>query len=125
MHIRTANRSRCSQLFFELGVLKNFEVCNFIKRRLHNRCFPVNIAKFFRTVFYRTPPAAAFQFLGAQSRVHETGVQRELIYYKESSFRMYSIQIIFPCVISMQSKYRYTFFYKQPVYKQIPRMVDC
>ena len=26
-------------------------VCNFIKKKLQHRCFPVNIAKFFRTGF--------------------------------------------------------------------------
>ena len=57
-------------MFFNIGVLKNFATvtgkhlccslfliklrtyaCNFIKRRLQHRCCPVNIAKFFRTVF--------------------------------------------------------------------------
>ena len=39
-------------------------VCNFIstsfRKRLQRRCFPVKIAKFLRTPFYRTPPVAAF-----------------------------------------------------------------
>ena len=31
--------------------------CNFIKKRLQQRCFPVKVAKFLRTpFFYRTPP---------------------------------------------------------------------
>ena len=29
--------------------------CNFIKKRHQNGCFPVNVAKFLRTPFYRTP----------------------------------------------------------------------
>ena len=34
--------------------------CNFIKKRLQHRCFPVNIAKMFKNNFlYRTPPVAA------------------------------------------------------------------
>ena len=33
---------------------------NFIKKRLQYMCFPVNIAKFVRTAFYRTPPVAVF-----------------------------------------------------------------
>ena len=32
---------------------------NFIKIRLQDRYFPVNIAKFLRTAFYRAPPVAA------------------------------------------------------------------
>ena len=42
--------------FMKTAALKNFAVftgklqaCNFIKNRLQNRCFPVNIAKFLRT----------------------------------------------------------------------------
>ena len=31
-------------------------VCNFIKKRLRQRCFPVNYAKCLRTSFDRTPP---------------------------------------------------------------------
>ena len=34
--------------------------CNFIKKRLSHRCFPVNFAKFLRTAFlYGTPPVTA------------------------------------------------------------------
>ena len=32
--------------------LKILGPCNFIKKRLEQRCFPVNIAKFFRTSFF-------------------------------------------------------------------------
>ena len=36
--------------------------CNFIKKGLWHRCFPVNFAKFLRTPFsYRAPPVAACQ----------------------------------------------------------------
>ena len=36
------------------------QACNYIKKRLQHRPFPVNIAKFLRTAFfYRTPPQAA------------------------------------------------------------------
>ena len=31
------------------------QVCNFINKKLQHRCFAVNIAKFLRTIFYRTP----------------------------------------------------------------------
>ena len=35
-------------------------VCNFIKKKLWHRCFPVNFMKFLRTpLFYRTPLVAA------------------------------------------------------------------
>ena len=63
------NRSSRSQMFFKISVLKNFAIftgnhpCwslfliklqdayNFIKRRLQQRCFPANIAKFLKTAF--------------------------------------------------------------------------
>ena len=69
-HITTIRSSR-SQMFFEIGVLKvwnihrktpvleslfskiaSLEACNFIKKRLQHRCFPMNIAKFFRNFFF-------------------------------------------------------------------------
>ena len=66
------NTLRCPEAvkkFLKKGVLKNFaiftekhlrwslffnkaarlKICNFIKKRLKHRCFPVNIAKFLRT----------------------------------------------------------------------------
>ena len=67
-------------MFFKIGVPKNFvvftekQLCwslflnkvaglkayNFIKKRLQHTCFPVSIAKFLKTFFYRTPSVAAF-----------------------------------------------------------------
>ena len=46
-------RSSCSQVFFKIGR----KACNFIKKTLQHRCFPVNIEKFLRKAFffYRTP----------------------------------------------------------------------
>ena len=56
-----------SHMFFKIGVLRNFaiftgkQLCwslfliklqTFIKKRLQHRCFPVNIAKFLRTLFF-------------------------------------------------------------------------
>ena len=36
------------------------EPCNFIKKRLQYRCYPVKFAKIFKnTFFYRTPPVPA------------------------------------------------------------------
>ena len=73
------SRSSRSQMFFKICVIKNAAIftgkhlccsllliefiknliCNFIKKRLQHRCFPVNIAKSLGTVFfYRTPPVA-------------------------------------------------------------------
>ena len=64
-----------SQMFFKIGVLKNFadfkgkhlcwilfliiRLATLFKKRLKHRCFPVKLAKFLRTpFFYRTPPVA-------------------------------------------------------------------
>ena len=64
------SRSSRSQIFFKIGILKisqysqestcvgslynkvaGVKACNFIKKKLQHRCFPVSIAKFLRTVF--------------------------------------------------------------------------
>ena len=62
------NRRSRSEMFFKIGVLKNFaiftekylcwslflikfQVCNFVKKRLQHKCFPVNIAKIWRIAF--------------------------------------------------------------------------
>ena len=37
-------------MFFKIGVL---QVCNFIKKRLQHRCFPVKLAKFLKTPFFK------------------------------------------------------------------------
>ena len=55
-------------MFFKIGVLKNLAIftgkhlkaCNFIKKRLQHKRFPVNIGKFLRATFFnRAPPVAA------------------------------------------------------------------
>ena len=66
-------------MFLKVGALKNFrkthtetvlseslfnevvslQTGNFIKKRLQHRRFPLNIAKFLRKTFYRTPLVAA------------------------------------------------------------------
>ena len=63
----TSFRSSCSHMFCKIGILKNFTIirgntcfgvssCSFSKKRLQDKCFPVNIVKNFRaTFFYRTP----------------------------------------------------------------------
>ena len=65
--IKNRSRSSRSQMVFKIGVLKNFalftrkhqKACNFIKKRLQRKCFPVNIPKFLRAAFFnRTPPVA-------------------------------------------------------------------
>ena len=54
-------KSSRPEVFCKNGVLKNFakfigkhdwKTCNFIKKRLQHRCFPVNFAKFLRTLFF-------------------------------------------------------------------------
>ena len=40
------------------------KACNFIKKRHQPMCFPVNIAKFLSTPFYRTTLVAAFELKG-------------------------------------------------------------
>ena len=64
------------EVFYKIGVFKNFakftwnskftcaracqsQPATLLKKRLSQRCFPVNFAKFLRTPFYRTPPVAA------------------------------------------------------------------
>ena len=66
-------------MFFKIGILKNFanfrgkylswslfsivtgaQACNFIKRRLQDRCFSCKICEIVKNTFsYRTPPVAA------------------------------------------------------------------
>ena len=69
--LKTPSRSNRSQTFFT-GVLKNFAIftgkhlcwslfliklqvlaCDFIKKRLQHRCFPVTIAKFLGAAFFK------------------------------------------------------------------------
>ena len=54
-----AVRSSRSQMFFKIGVLKNF--ANFTGKQLNN---PVKFAHFSRTLFFdRTPPVVASELL--------------------------------------------------------------
>ena len=47
-------------LEFLFIVVVDLQDCNFIKKRLQYRCFPVIIAKFLKEkLLYRTPPVAA------------------------------------------------------------------
>ena len=60
-------------LFNKVAVLQD---CNFIKGRLQQRCFPVNIAKTFQNSFLnRAPPLAASEFAKSlftyRLRIHE------------------------------------------------------
>ena len=51
---------KISQSSLENTVLQTLQTCNFIKKNLKYRCFPMNIAKFLRGhFFYITPPVAA------------------------------------------------------------------
>ena len=58
-HIFRSTRSRCSQMFFKIGALKNFAIFR-IKKRLQHRCFLVNIATFLRTVFFKNSSGGCF-----------------------------------------------------------------
>ena len=52
----------CVGVFF--NKIAGLKACNFnltsSQKRLQNRCFPENIARFLRTAFYITPPMATF-----------------------------------------------------------------
>ena len=81
------------QMFLKIGVLKNFAIltgkqvwwmqsvlnkvadlkaCDFIEKRSQGRCFLVNIAKFLRTAFYRTPLVAASEYVPIISSICST-----------------------------------------------------
>ena len=54
-------RSIHTQMFLKMDVLatfieKHLKACNFIKKRLQHKCFPVNIAKFLRSAFSQNTP---------------------------------------------------------------------
>ena len=54
--VKFKGKHLCQSLFWPATLFK--------KKLWHrHRCFPVNFAKFLRTVFYRTPLAAAFGFI--------------------------------------------------------------
>ena len=87
-------RSR-SRMYFKLGVLKNFEkfhrpeACNFIKRRLQHRCFPVKFSfEIFKNTFFdRTPAVAAstVNILLLLSKVHERAIFNQLSEYMQKN----------------------------------------
>ena len=47
-------------LFFNKAAGMRPEACNFIKKRLWRRCFPVNFAKFIRTPFLQNTSGGCF-----------------------------------------------------------------
>ena len=73
------------ELFYKIGVLKNFAIftgkqrrsslccnkvaglrlANLFKKRLWHRCFPVNFAKFLRTTFLQNTSERLFQYISA------------------------------------------------------------
>ena len=77
-HIVSKNRSSRSEVFCKKIGFKNFtkftgkrlyqslffnkvaRPATLLKKRLWSKCFPVNFAKFLRTLFYRTPPEDYF-----------------------------------------------------------------
>ena len=79
MQYITTIRSNRSQMFFEIGILKacnihrkrpaleflfnkvaSLETCNFIKKKLQQRCFPVNIATFLRKFYLKNTTGGCF-----------------------------------------------------------------
>ena len=57
-----SRESNCVGVSF--NKVAELRVCNFIKKRLQHRCFPVKFAKFLGTPFFhRTPPVAASDFI--------------------------------------------------------------
>ena len=56
-------RSSPPEVFCKKGILRNFakhlQAATLLKKRLWHRYFPVNFAKFLRTLFYRPPLVAA------------------------------------------------------------------
>ena len=75
--IKARRRRYDSQMFFKMDALKNFanftgkkpvlnslpnkveglKVCNFIKKKLQHRCFPVKFHKFLRAPFFKEQPS--------------------------------------------------------------------
>ena len=56
-----SQENNCVEVFFDK--VTGPQGCNFIKKRLQHRCFPVKFSKYLRTpFFYRTPPVAASVF---------------------------------------------------------------
>ena len=75
----------CWSLFLRKLQDVRTSACNFIKKRLQCKCFPVNIAKFLNTFFDRTPLVAAFdvsQWLSRtlQNSSNETYTTNSIIY---------------------------------------------
>ena len=65
---------RCSvkKVFLKFSQNSQPQACNFSKKRLSHRCFPVNFTKFLRTLFFRTPLVAASDKRIVQSKVLPT-----------------------------------------------------
>ena len=70
-HFSKCKFRKCKRLRFKIGVLKHFAIftekhlrwslfllksqaCNFIKKKLQHRCFPVKICEIFKNKFHRT-----------------------------------------------------------------------
>ena len=47
---QNSQENTCARVSFSIKL--QAEACNFIKKRLWHRCFPMNVAKFLRTPFY-------------------------------------------------------------------------
>ena len=69
--------------------------CNFIKKRLQDRCFPVNIATFLRTAFfYRAPLVDASEY-----GQHNTDRQSQTPYFHLN----YKFKLVFNLATSSKS----------------------
>ena len=70
-------KSACKKISFAI-VLK---ACNFIKKRLQHRCFPVNIPKNFKNnFFYRTTPVDAFEWWSIRKEFLKKKVSGEITF---------------------------------------------
>ena len=65
-----------------LNKVAGFQACNFIKKILQHRCFPVNIVKFFKKTYFEKHPLAVFI-------LRRTNRLRRLVRLKKFSVRQY------------------------------------
>ena len=72
--------------------LAGFKICNFLKKRLQDRCFPVNIAKNLRTLqqaFFKGPPLQCLK-----SSLQDAQWQPPLLFEKKKNLSKQSLVVI-------------------------------
>ena len=72
--------------------LAGFKICNFLKKRLQHRCFPVNIAKNLRTLqqaFFKGPPLQCLK-----SSLQDAQWQPPLLFEKKKNLSKQSLVVI-------------------------------